>query len=223
VRTWVRPALPLLAAAVFAPAPAAARPAGFLRPVGQERLVPGQTVEVEWPPLPVPDDADEMELVLSLDGGRTFTVRVTEEIATSDIRVSWRVPALSASHARLALRAGERGEEGSERILIVSEDFEIRPEASRPPEALLAVRAEWRTREAVALPAPAFPAPRRLAAEPELRAADWTDGAESLPLPDALEVARRISVPLDRPPAPRDAVGPAAPRPDSRLTTPLRL
>ena len=40
--------MPLLAAVLFAPTPAAARSARFLRPTRHERLVPGQTVEVEW-------------------------------------------------------------------------------------------------------------------------------------------------------------------------------
>jgi len=53
---------------------------------------------------PATAGAEERELVLSLDGGRSFPIRLTGEIGPGDGVVSWRVPALPAEHVVLALR-----------------------------------------------------------------------------------------------------------------------
>jgi hypothetical protein len=141
---------------------------------------PGQIVDVEWPADAVPRETREMELVLSLDGGQTFPFRVTEELPAEATRASWRVPALRAARARLALRAGESEEASeSESIRAVSDIFEILPDASGSTEALLAVGGERRTREAVALPEHREPAASSLAGEESLAERDGREDPAS--------------------------------------------
>ena len=102
-----------------------------------------------------------MELVLSLDGGRTFPVRITRDLGRETRSLVLTVPALPALHARLALRGGDAGEPTDEDILLVSEDFSIHADPDQSLEPALFVRGEWRTREALpggenpALPDPA--------------------------------------------------------------------
>jgi hypothetical protein len=101
---------------------------------------------------------EERELILSLDGGKTFPLRLTGEIGPGDRATSWRVPALPTEHAVLALREGGDGiEEG---IVAVSAEFVIVPGPGVPAEELRFRDGEWKTREADAgypgLPSPAF-------------------------------------------------------------------
>lgn len=65
----------------------------------------GQTVVLELGDAPV--DVDELEILLSLDDGRSFPVRVTREIQPGEREVRWTVPALATAAARLRVRFGE--------------------------------------------------------------------------------------------------------------------
>jgi len=113
-------------------------------------LEAGQRVEISWSLPEVGSDSfSEMELVLSLDGGRTFPVRVTRELDPKTRSLSWRVPALPALHARLALRGGDRDAPAAEEILNMSEEFSIELSDGRPLEPTVAVGGELRTREAL--------------------------------------------------------------------------
>ena len=71
----------------------------------------GETVVLELGA--APGDVEEMEILLSLDDGRTFPVRVTREIAPGERAVRWKVPALATAAARLRVRFGVH--EGGER------------------------------------------------------------------------------------------------------------
>jgi len=101
---------------------------------------------------------DERELVLSLDGGKTFPLRLTGEIEPGERKVMWRVPALPTEHAVLALREGGEGFE--EEIVAVSAEFVIVPGSGVPAEELRLRDGEWKTREADSgvpeLPAPSL-------------------------------------------------------------------
>ena len=66
-------------------------------------------VEIRWSD--VPGDADEIELLLSVDGGRHFSLRLTDELNSDSRSFLWRVPALSAETATLAIRVGIHGRE----------------------------------------------------------------------------------------------------------------
>ena len=118
-------------------ATAVARPVVFTSPRQGQVLRGGDVVEVSW--TGVPAGADEVELLLSLDGGRRVAVRLTEELSSGDRSYLWRVPILSGRQAALVLRMGI---EGREIESAPSGLFEIRPEPERP-----AVPVAWRAGE----------------------------------------------------------------------------
>lgn len=97
---------------------------------------------------------DEFEVLLSLDGGRTYPVRLTRDLPASTGRVSVSIPALVAREARLLVRAGgDDAEDGgrAERDVWTSDVFRIEADEVVLPardEGLLArrgesVRVEW--------------------------------------------------------------------------------
>ena len=139
-------ALPMLVVAGAALAQDGGR---FVEPRAGEALESGDKVRLAWN---LPDaqtqEFDEMEIVLSLDGGRTFPVRVTRDLIPGTRSMLFRVPALPSTRARLALRAGDGGEHDAESILLVSDEFAIVARDSPPLEPTASVRGEWRTREA---------------------------------------------------------------------------
>ena len=156
-----------IAAALLA---AGARAEGFRSPAAGDSLTPGTSAAVEWIPTDrVDPSVSEMELVLSLDGGRTFPIRVTREIDPEAASFLWTVPALFSSHARLALRAGN-GRARGEAIRFVSEEFEIVGDSGEPAEPLLRTGSEWRTRESLRPEERREPLSGGLASAPTLRA-----------------------------------------------------
>ncbi len=107
---------------------------------------------------PARGGVEERELVLSLDGGKSFLVRLTAEIGLGDLRALWRVPELPTDHAVLALREGSRGSE--EKLVASSAEFTILPVPGSAAEELRFRNGEWKTREADTgsddLPAPSI-------------------------------------------------------------------
>lgn len=69
----------------------------------------GDGVELRWKALP--GDIEEMEILLSVDGGEHYGLRVTPECDPHSGRFVWRVPNLPTSGARLRLRFGIAGRE----------------------------------------------------------------------------------------------------------------
>lgn len=123
-------------------------------PAAGARLEPGASVELTWT-LPSPDaDAGagspaEMELILSLDGGRTYPLRVTRRLDPEATGWRWDVPFLPTDHARLALRMGSDEAPEAERIALVSVEFAIAARPRQPAPEIYLVRGESRTREAL--------------------------------------------------------------------------
>ena len=120
----------------------------FVSPAQGERLAPGAIVEVRWPSLcsaPREREIDEMELVLSLDGGQSFPVRVTPDMRPCATRLLWKVPALPTAHARLGVRIGSDERSETETIEVLSGDFQILPEPDGRVEQLRRRAAEWST------------------------------------------------------------------------------
>jgi len=94
----------------------------------------------------LPKDADEKELVLSLDGGQSYPVRVTAETDASDKSVIFRVPNLPSTRARLALRVGD----GTREIIVAeSAIFVIEHDPTSPLETVTRTGRELGTREAL--------------------------------------------------------------------------
>ena len=102
--------LPLLAALALAlstaSAPALAEPAAptpaLAGPGAEVRA--GQVVELWWGDLPA--GVEEMEILLSLDDGQHYSIRVSPELDAHERRYRWRVPNLPAARARLRMRIG---------------------------------------------------------------------------------------------------------------------
>jgi hypothetical protein len=114
---------PLALIAMIALAPAAtARPApGVAATLEVPNVVTaGQTVVLRWSDLPA--EVEELEIVLSLDGGGSYHVRVSPELEGREREYRWRVPDLPTRRARLMLRVG--GEAG-ERLGALSPEFSI--------------------------------------------------------------------------------------------------
>ena len=123
---------------------------GFQSPARGTTLAAASTLEVVWA-APCADRAgtSETELVLSLDGGLTFPVRVSSEMGACAKSFRWQVPALETAHARLALRAGNGEESESERLELVSEEFAIVVAEADEAEVLIQGAREMWTAQAV--------------------------------------------------------------------------
>lgn len=135
--------------AVFA-APAAIAQPTMISPGAGEALAPGAVVEVRWaslcdvrPQSGTRREIDEAEVVLSLDGGRTFPIRVTPELRPCTTRFLWTVPALPTVHARLALRAGSDERDATESLEILSGEFRILSDPDGRVEKLRRHVNEW--------------------------------------------------------------------------------
>ena len=128
----MRGAIGLLGLCLFAVSAAAgAGPIVFTAPAPGQVLRSGEVVEVSW--TGVDRDADEVELLLSLDGGRQIALRLTEQLPSRSGSYLWRVPNLSSRQAAFVLRMGVGGREIES---APSALFQIQPARSRPPEAL---------------------------------------------------------------------------------------
>lgn len=111
-------------------------------------------------PLPgLPRGADEVEAYLSLDGGATFPIRLTEERDPGAGTLAFRVPNLPARSARILVRAGGRVDgRRFEADLFATGPFRLSPAAGVPNAVPWAdrgllrrrgdhVRVEWRAEE----------------------------------------------------------------------------
>jgi hypothetical protein len=81
----------------------------FSQPAEGSSLQEGETVQIRWSG--VPANAEEIELLLSVDGGQHFSLRLTDELDSSSGSFLWRVPSLLTDAASLAIRMGARGDE----------------------------------------------------------------------------------------------------------------
>ncbi len=82
----------------------------------------GERLVIRWEDPSPP--GREWEAFLSLDGGRTFPIRLTPHLSSGTRSFAWRVPELAASDARIRLRFGD---ERFERQVDFPETFSIRP------------------------------------------------------------------------------------------------
>jgi len=92
---------------LLAPAPlrADAGPARGLRAsISRDELRAGDLVEIHWDGTIA--DVAEMEILLSLDGGAHYPLRVSPELDPRAGHYRWRVPNLSSGAARLRIRFG---------------------------------------------------------------------------------------------------------------------
>lgn len=115
-------------------------PGRIERPAGGDALYAGEMIEVRWTALP--DAVNECELLLSLDGGRDFTVRLTPRLDRTTRELSWRVPNLPTRQARLRLRVGVAGREIESSM---SSGFTIVGASTSPLAPVRLAHGEWWT------------------------------------------------------------------------------
>ncbi len=134
------PVAVLAASVLAAPLPAqAGRDEGrILSPSDGESLVAGQAFEVRWSPLPA--DVEEMEFLLSVDGGRFFPFRLTPRIDPRSGSFVLSVPRIDAASARLRIRFGRNGREIDGES---SATFSILDSPLIPPAPFLRRDGEW--------------------------------------------------------------------------------
>jgi len=134
----------------------ASLPIRVLAPRAGTLLVGGSQTELAWEPSPggsLPA-GDEWEAFVSLDGGRTYTVRITPHLDRSVRRIAWTVPEAQSGDVRLLLRFGD---ERRETVVEIPTRYRIagiravdtailrvaaRGESARPREAAVAVWVE---------------------------------------------------------------------------------
>jgi hypothetical protein len=200
---WVR-RTPLTIAFLFVVTSALAASGEFAAPVPGARLEPGSLVEVTWSLEGLGPRDEEMELLLSLDGGTTFPIRVTVDLDRATRRILWRVPSLPSDRARLAIRSGAEGEPAAETIRLIGPAFSILASGSAALEELFAVRSEWRTREALGSAAVPSRESRRFGSPEEIFSASPDDIAAQPPprtasLPALTSDSPRAIAPLSPP------------------------
>lgn len=105
----------LLALALLAPGgrllAAEAPLARLLSPAAGQALTAGTEAVVEWEGIALPPNAHEWEAFLSVDGGKTWPLRITPHLDLSIRRFAFRVPDLPTGEARLMLRFGDEQRE----------------------------------------------------------------------------------------------------------------
>lgn len=148
----------------------------------------GETIVLHWRSLE--GVAEELELVFSLDDGRTFDVRVSPELSGGECRYTWRVPNVGVQRAHMRLRARVNGEELSGPA---SAEFSMVPNPVGAPGLWVYRHGEWwEDRGGVPFDLPGLISPPRL---PSLR-------SDTVSLTSALIV---------RTPAPGPHTGPSTP------------
>ncbi len=158
-RCWLL-ACGLLVAAL----PASAEEFRFLQPAAGETIHPGEVVAIQW--TGAPQGSREMELLLSLDGGRSFNVRLTHELNGKANAYLWTVPNLPAQSIRLALRAESWG---AERMVGQSSEVHVAPlhERTGSSFSLQVARGEiWLVDSCATAVEPAWEHPLDLGARP---------------------------------------------------------
>lgn len=89
----------------------AGAPVRLVAPAAGATLAAGSMAELEWEPLAGLGGVEEWEAFLSLDGGRSYPVRITPHLDQDLRRVRWQVPAIPTKNARILLRLGDEHRE----------------------------------------------------------------------------------------------------------------
>jgi hypothetical protein len=74
-------------------------------------LIAGSTVSIAWEARNQPGDVEEWEAFLSINGGRTYPIRLTPHLDVTIRRFTWTVPTLPGTEASLLLRFGDEHHE----------------------------------------------------------------------------------------------------------------
>ena len=112
----------LIASAIAIPIAARDFDVTLVEPAAHEELAAGSVAAVAWQ-APAPANVEEWEAFLSLDGGRTYPLRITPHLDRSIHRFSWTVPDLPGATITLMLRFGD---ERDERAFVFRQRAQIR-------------------------------------------------------------------------------------------------
>ena len=124
---------------------AEAAPIELVSPQAGVPLAAGSTAVLEWAPRPGLERlpaSEEWEAFLSLDGGKSYTVRITPHLDRDLRRTAWAVPDVPSADARLLVRFGD---ERRETVVELPQRFVIAasPAVGTPaPPLFAAVRGE---------------------------------------------------------------------------------
>jgi hypothetical protein len=118
---WAALAAPSAVSALERDAPAVR----LVAPRAGAALAAGATAELEWAPLARLKGVEEWEAFLSIDGGKTYPVRITPHLDEDLRRVTWQVPDTPTSDARLLLRFGDEREGEEEASVALPHRFSI--------------------------------------------------------------------------------------------------
>jgi hypothetical protein len=114
----------------------------------------GEPVTICWEA--IGPGVEEFELILSLDGGEHWNLRISPEFDSGERRFVWKVPNLAAGEARLRIRGRM---DGREVLGPASVAFRMVAQAGLPPESwLFWEHAWWDDSEGGALPRPGIAA-----------------------------------------------------------------
>src|SRR5262245_62279196 len=86
-------------------------PLRLVAPQAGATLAGGATAELAWEPLEPFPEIEEWEAFLSLDGGKTYPVRITPHLDQNLRRIDWQVPPTPTPDARILLRIGDERRE----------------------------------------------------------------------------------------------------------------
>jgi len=106
-------ALFLLLTAISVPIAARDLDVRLVEPSRGQELVAGSTAVLSWEAASLPAAAEEWEAFASIDGGRTYPLRITPHLDRSIRRFLWTVPDLSGADVTILLRFGDERDESA--------------------------------------------------------------------------------------------------------------
>jgi hypothetical protein len=110
-RVWIACAFLALASAGAANAGQRVFDVRLIEPAEHAEVVAGSTVPIVWDAVSTPDGVEEWEAFLSVDGGKTYPIRITPHLDASIHRFNWTVPSLPGADVSILLRFGDEREE----------------------------------------------------------------------------------------------------------------
>jgi hypothetical protein len=110
-RAWIISLLLAIASATGARAADGAFDVRLIEPAEHVDLVAGSTVSIAWEARNQPAAVEEWEAFLSINGGRTYPIRLTPHLDVTIQRFTWTVPSLPGAEASLLLRFGDEQRE----------------------------------------------------------------------------------------------------------------
>lgn len=110
-RGWIISLLLAIASATGASAADGSFDVRLTEPAEHVDLVAGSTVFMAWEARDQPAGVEEWEAFLSINGGRTYPIRLTPHLDVAIQRFTWTVPSLPGAEVSILLRFGDERDE----------------------------------------------------------------------------------------------------------------